>query len=205
MSASPKLPHSVNEWKAGFRGIVKPSLYEVMITGNGWNTVLGNAGLDQATTRELIVHCESAKFPGSAIGTQPNRIYGPVREFAYERIYSGDISLTFRMDESMNLRRIFDRWHSLIYDSQSGDFSYYDDYKADILIFQYPTKQAESTAGGATSLPDARKPIYGVRVNEAFPKSIGEIELGYDQTNTYMKQDIDFAFRSWEEIPLSEL
>ncbi len=205
MSLSPKLPHSVGDWKANFRGIVKPTLYEAVVLGNGWNAVLDAAGHDQQATRELIIHCENAKFPGAAIGTQPNRVYGPVREFAYERIYSGDIGLTFRMDENMTIRKLFSVWHDLIHNPRTGDFSYYDDYTADILILQYPTKQAESTANGTTSLPDARKPIYGVHIQEAYPKSIGEIELGYEQRDTYMKQEIEFAFRRWVEIPSSEL
>ena len=191
---SPQLPNSVNDWKAGFRGIVKPHLYEVVFAGPGWNTVLQASNADQSTTRELIVHCEAAKFPAGSLGTQPNRVYGPVREFAYERIYSGDLGLTFRMDEEMGLRTIFENWHNIIHDRQSGDWAYYDDYTCDIYVFQYAGNQKED-----------KKAIYGVRVEECFPKSLGEVEVGYDQRDTYMKQEVEFAFRRWQEIPRSQL
>ena len=204
--AAPKIKNSVGDWKAGFKGIVKPTLYEVAIRGRGWGNAqrtmskkFGDGGLfEQDGTqllRESVIMCENASFPGAAIGTQPNRIYGPVREFAYERIYSGDIALTFRMDEEMHIRSLLSAWHELINDSTSGDFNYYDDYTADIYVYQYPVKQEGST----------RKPIYGIHIEEAFPKSIGEVTLGYDQRDTYSKQTVDFAFRRWSQIPSSEL
>jgi len=195
---SPQLPNSVSDWKAGFRGIVKPHLYEVVFAGPGWNTVLQASNADQSTTRELIIHCEAAKFPAGSLGTQPNRVYGPVREFAYERIYSGDLGLTFRMDEEMGLRTIFENWHNIIHDRQSGDWAYYDDYTCDIYVFQYPAQQSDGETRD-------KKAIYGVRVEECFPKSLGEVEVGYDQRDTYMKQEVEFAFRRWQEIPRSEL
>ena len=191
---SPQLPNSVNDWKAGFRGIVKPHLYEVVFAGPGWDNVLQVSGTDQQATRELIIHCEAAKFPAGSLGTQPNRVYGPVREFAYERIYSGDLGLTFRMDEEMGLRTLFENWHQIIHDRRSGDWAYYDDYTCDIYVFQYAADQKEN-----------KKAIYGVRIEECFPKSLGEVEVGYDQRDTYMKQEIDFAFRRWQEIPRSQL
>lgn len=201
LMASPKIKNSVGDWKAGFKGIVKPTLYEVAIRGTGW----GNAqrtmrdvekwGDGTHLYRDSVIMCENASFPGAAIGTQPNRIYGPVREFAYERIYSGDIALTFRMDEQMQIRSLLSAWHELINDTNTGDFNYYDDYTADIYVYQYPVKQEGST----------RKPIYGIHIEEAYPKSIGEVTLGYDQTNTYSKQTVDFAFRRWRQIPSSEL
>ena len=127
--AAPKIKNSVGDWKAGFKGIVKPTLYEVAIRGNGWGnaqrTMRAKFGDDGTQLfRDSVIMCENASFPGAAIGTQPNRIYGPVREFAYERIYSGDIALTFRMDEEMHIRSLLSAWHELINDSTSGDFNY---------------------------------------------------------------------------------
>ena len=71
----------------------------------------------------------------------------------------------------------------------SGDFGYYNDYRADILVYQYPAQ------GGTKN-----GPIYGVRCTDAYPKSIAPLEVAYDQTNSYMRQTVDFAYRTWEEI-----
>ena len=69
----------------------------------------------------------------------------------------------------------------------------------DIIYFE------EITALEVKQEGSTRKPIYGIHIEEAYPKSIGEVSLGYDQTNTYSKQTVDFAFRRWRQIPSSEL
>ena len=205
----PRIAHNLDEWKSSFTGYVKPSLYEVTFAGNGFANVFNvwrqAMNWDGEDLKQLTVMCEIASFPGEALSTQPNRIYGPVREFAYEKLYSGDLSLTFRMDSVMNMRRFFSSWQELIFESDTGDFAYYNDYAGEILIYQYPTKQAESSSGGTTSLPDRRGRIYGARVTGEYPKSIGAVELGYEQRDTYMKQTVEFAFRRWEEIHPNEL
>ena len=189
MSEAPKLPNSVQTFLGQHKGLVRNHTFEVTFAGPGYETALGEVGLNTSQGRNWTVLCESASFPDSAVGTQPNRVYGPVREFAYEKIFSGDLSLTFRMDQTMTIRKFFNAWHKVIHDSETGDFGYYDDYTSEILVFQYPAK------GGVEN-----GPIYGCRLIGAYPKSIAPIEVGYDQTNTYMKQTIDFAYRSWEEI-----
>lgn len=186
---------------SAFRGIVKPSLYEVaFVVGGGFQQALSDSGLQTNDNREFTVLCEAASFPGESVSTQPNRIYGAVREHAYEKLFSGDLQLTFRMDPAMNLRKFFTNWQKIIHNPETGDFGYYDDYVSEIQIYQYTNEQAASNNFVGTELKN-RKPVYGVRLEECFPKTLGPIEVGYEQQNTYMKQTVDFAFRRWLEIP----
>ena len=205
---SPKIPNKLSEFKSNFHGYVKPSLYEVAFMGRGYQAALGLMEGTPTEVRDILMLCEQARFPGSAVSTQPNRVYGPVRELAYERIYSGDLSLTFRMDKDMLLRTFFSTWQEVITSKITGDFGYYDDYKADCEIYAYPNKQAFSGSntlfGSIVKGLRIKNPIYGLRIKEMYPKSIAEIELGYEQRDTYMKQTVEFAFRSWEEIPADE-
>ena len=216
--ASPKIKNSLNEFKSNFFGVVKPTLYEVVMMGSGYentiNTVNGPAGSREMSTKLLIINCEGAVLPGAAFSTQPNRIYGPVTEYPYERLYSGDLSLTFRLDQEMWLRKFFNAWQGLIFKdkqsalkipSRAGDFEYSDVYTGEIEIYQYPTKQKASD----TQIPllpqeNNDKPIYGVRLFGVYPKSIAAIELGYAAVDTYSKQTVEFAYRNWEEIPADE-
>ena len=190
MAQPPKIPNSTSSFSSQFNntGLVRNHTFEVVFAGTGFDTAVQNAGLQSGVVNDLTVMCENASFPGSAVGTQPNRIYGPVRELAYEKIFSGDLSLTFRMDKDMSLRRFFNEWHKIIHNPETGDFGYYDEYRSEIQVFQYPL-------GGTKE-----GPVYGVRCVDAYPKSISPIEIAYDQTNTYMRQTIDFAYRTWEEI-----
>tara|TARA_Y100000593_G_C4299910_1_gene332769 strand:+ start:426 stop:1040 length:615 start_codon:yes stop_codon:yes gene_type:complete len=201
----PRIPNNVSDWKSSFRGYVKPSLYEVTFSGTGFANIFNawrqEFQWDNEDLKKLTVMCEAASFPGEALSTQPNRIYGPVREFAYEKLYSGDLTLTFRMDDVMNIRRFFTSWQAMVARHDTGDFAYYNDYVGEILIYQYPNQQKLP----GSSLGNIDNPIYGARVLEAYPKSVGPVEVGYDQRDTYMKQTVDFAFRKWEEIHYLDL
>ncbi len=212
LMAAPRIKNNLNDFKSRFKTVVKPTLYEATIFGNGWSKAkelsgvqeLGPVGSDADKT--FIINCEVASFPGEAMSTQPNRIYGPVREMVYEKLFSGDLQLTFRMDEKMFLRKVFSAWQGFIQSADSGDFEYYSNFVSTIELYQYPTRQAQGMQGEGPALaPEGLdKPIYGVRINEVYPKSVGAIELGYEQKDTYMKQTVDFAFRNWEEIPADE-
>lgn len=224
MSAS-KIKNSLNEFKSNFLGILKPSLYEVVIMGKGYQAALGKLNSDgpsdtfqipfnsmSAGSKLITLNCESASLPGVGVSTQPNRIYGPVKEYPYEKIYTGDMSLTFRLDHEMWLRKIFTAWQDVIYQRTptqnlpfSGDFEYQDEYVAEMEIYQYPTKQKASTAEvPMRQEEDNTKPIYGVRLFDVYPKAISAIELGYGSIDTYNKQTVEFAYRKWEEIPANE-
>ena len=210
---SPRIKNNLNDFKSQFKTIVKPTLYEATIYGDGWTKAKELSGAQQLgpvaseADRTFIVNCEVAALPGEALSTQPNRIYGPVREMVYEKLFSGDLQLTFRMDGRMWLRQVFSAWQSFIQSKESGDFEYYKNFISNIELYQYPTTQAQPAANEGPMQPTEGldKPIYGVRINEVYPKSVGAIELGYEQRDTYMKQTVDFAYRSWEEIPTDEL
>ncbi len=191
------------------QGTLSPARFEVNFrlpekTLNHIREIYGNENWDY----RLYFSCETSNLPGRGVSTTPNRIYGPVRETVYEKLYSGDLSLTFRLDSEMWLRKLFTAWHDIIHITETGDFDYYDNYISDIEIYQYPTHQASTEPGNSVEVPaddPDLKPIYGLRITEAYPKSIGAIELGYGTRDTYNKQTIEFAYRKWEEIPADEL
>ena len=64
--------------------------------------------------------------------------------------------------------------------------NYYYDYVGNIDIYQLDEK-------------DTRR--LGVRVMEAFPKTIGSIEMGYANANQIEKMTVSFAYRYWEILP----
>jgi len=205
-------------------GIVKPTLYEVVIMGRGYEAAAQQLGSSPSNTvqipfgtgpggagangkRLITMNCEVASLPGTGLSTQPYRINGPVRETVYERLFSGDLTLTFRLDSEMWLRKLFTAWQDIIYKTKTGDFDYYDNYISDIEIYQYPSQQAVTQAPPPAQQQEQPKikPIYGVRIQEVYPKSISSIELGYETRDTYNKQTVEFAYRKWEEIPADEL
>ncbi len=78
MSEAPKLPNSVSTFLGQHKGLVRNHTFEVTFAGPGYETALGEVGLNTSQGRNWTILCENASFPGSAVGTQPNRVYGPV-------------------------------------------------------------------------------------------------------------------------------
>ena len=43
---------------------------------------------------------------------------------------------------------------------------------------------------------------YGIKLHEAFPKTVSAIELGYDQNNAIVKTTVSFSFRYWDTLDI---
>jgi hypothetical protein len=178
-------------------GIPKPSRYGISFMGKGPTLALDR--LSQAVYvntghfwRLLSMNCEKASFAASTLGTNPHRIHGPVREMPYEKLFSGDLSLSFREDHVLSARQFFSEWQSIIYNNETGDFNYYDDYVGDIEIMQ--------DTSGPTQKNSSGMPLYGIRLKEVYPKNIHALELGYASKDSYQTQTVELAFRDWEPI-----
>ena len=154
------VPHSRNQFantkNIGIDGIVdklinevgtlRPSRYEVTvvipsIVLNVLDPYYRDTGINSRIIEErLTLNCESVSMPGRGVSTTPNRIYGPVREMPHERLYSGDLDITFRMGQDMLERRVFEMWLDSIVNPHSDNFTYFNDYKSTVTISQLDEK-----------------------------------------------------------------
>lgn len=166
-------------------GIVSPARYEISIGALPISHLdMGEQPVSNSeVARRLSISCEGAQFLGRNISTQPNRIAGPIREMAYESLYSGDLDLTFRVGQDMLERRVFEGWMDSIVGHNRHSISYYDSYVRDIEIKQL---------GKDDSV------LYRMIVRECFPKTINPIDLGYDKTDEYMRIQVSMSFREYE-------
>ena len=73
------------------------------------------------------------------------------------------------------------------FNDQTWDVGYYNDYVGVVDIYLLDRE-------------DKRR--YGIRLWEAFPKTINAIELGNDQTNAIIKTDVSMAFRYWDTLDI---
>ena len=153
-------------------GLVRQHLYEIEI--GKW-----------AGDKLVVTNCEVTSIPASSLSTNPLRIYGPITEMPYEKLFSGDLSVTFRLDKGFGLRKSFIKWQKEIFDEETGDFGYYEDYTTTLKVTQFDGEGEE---------------LYKIELDGVYPKTVGPIELGFAQNDTYSKQTIDFAYRQWKEI-----
>ena len=185
----------LNEMQAalGKNGISRPNRYEVTllppatnnISSNKFTKIMGEA-LGDGTVRAAGLKCESISFPGRSLNTTDEvNIYGPNRKIV-TGVSFGDISATFSCDETMREKLYFEAWQSLSHNPDTFTVGYYNNYVGRVEI-----KALSEFDNGIT---------YGVRLIEAFPVSILEQGLNYQNGATYQTITVNFAYRYWENL-----
>ena len=188
----------LNDILSAFRsneGYAHPNRYEVIISppvgggqsfGNITNQKIGEP--KGFNTREISLRCDSVSIPGRNLSTATDtNIYGPTREVVEGVTYAEDITLTFKSTSELTERVFFESWQEQAFNDQTWDVGYYNDYVGVVDIYLLDRE-------------DKRR--YGIRLWEAFPKTINAIELGNDQTNAIIKTDIGMAFRYWDTLDI---
>tara|TARA_Y100000004_G_scaffold144931_1_gene165224 strand:- start:484 stop:1068 length:585 start_codon:yes stop_codon:yes gene_type:complete len=185
--------------KLGSR-IIRPSQYEVYINFSGIRAFSANASGAIAWQEHvpdngyLSMYAENVTMPGRQMLSRSNTTHGAAREIAYESAFSGEISITFRYsydDPGMaaGMRRLMDYWMDSISDPVSGQVNYYNWYTTtmDIALVD-------------SSVQDSFVTPFAIRVNEVYPKTITDIELGHALGEDYLRNTVTFAYRDYEYI-----
>lgn len=154
-------------------GVARPNRFWVM-----FNTPASvKTSLDLS---EILLLCSGAQLPGMTISTTPNRTYGSAREVPYEKIYD-PVTLTFIVDSKMKVKEYFDKWIGSVFDKETNDSNFYNDYTTDISIFLYDYSEQTS---------------YYVLLNECYPKSIASIALESGDRN-FMQMSVTLTVKQW--------
>jgi hypothetical protein len=158
-----------------------------MAKNNRYAVVLNlpkSVNIDNNTLRAALVFCDQIQIPGLNYNTNDNRSYGEVRKAPYEKLYE-DINMSFYVDKDMQVKNLFDTWQEQIMDPVSRNFNYYDNYVSQIDIYVQDTKDNTT---------------YTISLYEAFPKSVGAIQLDYASKDV-MKLSVNFAYKWFETFP----
>jgi hypothetical protein len=129
-------------------------------------------------SRDVVLLCDQVQLPGTNFNTADMRTYGETRKAPYERLYD-DVNMSFYVDTSLTVKKFFDDWQNLIQDPISRNFNYYDTYTCNIIIEVQDLKNRSR---------------YGVKLFEAFPKSIGAVQMDYAGKDV-MKLSVNFAYK----------
>ena len=188
----------LNDILAGFRsneGYAKPNRYEVLLLGP---TNVGNGNIDnvarflerQSNTRSISLRCESVNLPGRNLATSPDsNIYGPVRDIVEGVTYAEDITCVFQSSSGLDERVFFENWQKQAFNEQTWNIGYYKDYIGALEIYLLDKN-------------DQRR--YGLKVWEAYPKTIGPIALGYATNNEIVKTEVVFSWRYWTSLDIKQ-
>ena len=85
----------------------------------------------------------------------------------------------------MREKRFFEEWHKLVFNQDSWEVNYYDQFIGSMQITQDDRKD------------DA---AYAVKLFEVYPKTITQMDVGYAQNDTYHSLSIEFQYHKWREV-----
>jgi hypothetical protein len=173
---------SLENFKASVlgEGLAKTNRFEVRI--------IPPAGFDDAFTysRKASLYCETASFPLLNVTTKQHRIYGPAYQRPVTSEYGGEgIPLTFHLDQKMDIKVYFDNWIQNVVNRNTYNVAYQDEYTGEIELYQLDSQENET---------------YGIKLLEAFPRSINLLELNNSSQNQTHRLTVLFAYRKWELI-----
>lgn len=137
---------------------------------------LGSAG--------LMMMCDATSIPGQNIMTSDIRQFGELTEMPYGIVYPA-VPMSFYLDNTMEIKHALDGWLKEVYDKDSRSVGYYTNYTKQVDIFL-------TNAAG--------KVIYCTRLNECYPKAIGDIRLDYSSANTIIKVDVQLVYKWWDAM-----
>ena len=175
---------------------------KLQITPGGPPSQLGrnesNNELGSAAVREnMQMMCNKITMPSRDINIQSARTYGPKREMPYAYSFSGEIEATFYGDKFLRQRLFWENWQKQIFNDDTHDLKYYDEYVGSIDILQLGQFDAKGD--------DDARVTYAVRLFEVYPQTISPIEYTYGQNNAIVEVPVTLNFRTWKNLTIDEV
>ena len=179
-------------------GYAQPNRYEVNLfppsTGklgvasslmNAFASVIGQSP-QGGDARGVGLRCESVTLPGINLSTvQDANIYGPTRDIVEGVTYAEEVAMTFQASSDLEERVFFENWQRAAFDPQTWNVGYYKDYTGFVDIYLLDKQ-------------DQRR--YGLKLWDAFPKSINGSDLSYGSQNEILKISVNMSFRYWTPL-----
>ena len=158
----------------------------------------GNNDMESYAMRENIqMMCNKITMPSRDINTAPARTYGPKREMPYAYSFTGEIELQFYGDKFLRQRLFWENWQKKIFDNETHDMKYYDDYIGSIDILQLGQFDAKGD--------DDARVTYAVRLFEVYPQIVSSIEYGYGQNDQVVQVPVTLNFRTWKNLTIDQI
>ena len=187
--------NAILQHNASRDGYSKANRYEVVIglpsgTNNaeaGDSAQSGNliSQLHGETARRISFRCDSISLPGRNLRTQMNgNIYGPPHEMVQGQTFA-EVAASFYAGSDLAERYFFEEWQKVSYNPDTYNINYYKEYVGAVEIY---------------TLNEQNERTYGVRLEEAFPKTVDAIPVSHASNNTLNKVNVSFAYRYWRNI-----
>ena len=147
-----------------------------------------NAGNLLNDPRDISILCKSVTLPGRTLSTFEHDHDRQQNKYPYTFI-DEDVTMTFHLTNDYYMRNMLEQWQSGIFNTESYVTGFKNDYSVDVIIQQLNQKNI---------------PVYGVKLEKAYPISYGSITLDNSSENAVNEMSVTFAYNKFvPEGPLS--
>ena len=128
--------------------------------------------------RDISLLCQSVALPGRQISTLDYQAEKQTIKIPYGELHD-DVTLTFLLTNDYYIKTMFDSWVGSIVDMDQYSIAYKKDIVTDVIIQQLDEKNI---------------PIYGVKLENAFPTTVGDVALDNNSENTIQTLEVSFSY-----------
>ena len=213
------------------KGFARTARYEVVLfPPESLKAKMREDGIDlDIYTKGLTMMCDSITMPGKDLSTESVKHGQELeRQQVSAHVFEGTITASFYLENNLAAKSFFELWQDHVVSNGSNTVNYYDDYVGRMEIFQLSSVPVTSTtitknedvSGGSqdhrtsskehgmeekVSLQHKTIQTYGIKVNEVFPATVGQIEYAYASVNEIARIPIEFQYKSWKTIHPNDL
>ena len=193
------------------------------------NMVTNNSTLN-IIEKNIGMACNSIVMPGrdlTAISVKQGQDLAIEQVGAHT--YEGTITATFYLDPNLDYKTFFEAWQNLAVNPITNNLNYYDNYVGSMSIHQlgaeqmlhdranpfdgdnYTGENEYFREGPRNSYISERvntreiyqtqaTPVYGIKVEEVYPATVGQIEYAYATVDEVALLPVEFQYRRWQTI-----
>jgi len=179
-------------------GLAKPNRFQIIFTppqgsllgGNIIGALTSGGGLKSLVNdpRDISMLCENVTIPGRNVTTLDYIAEKQAVKIPYTFI-NEDVQCTFLLTNDYYMKTLFDNWLEQVFDTDKYHANYKTEFTSDVVIQQLNSKNI---------------PVYGVRLENAFPTTVAGITLDNNSENAAQKMTVTFSYDNYvPEGPLS--
>lgn len=152
-----------------------------LISGGGLKSMINDP-------RDISMLCENVTIPGRQITTLDYTAEKQAVKIPYSFI-NEDVTCTFLLTNDYYIKTMFDNWMEQVFDDKKFTARFKKDFTSDVVIQQLNSKNV---------------PVYGVRLENAFPTTVAGITLDNNSESAVQKMTVTFSYDNYiPEGPLS--
>ena len=176
-------------FQSAIKGGVRPNLFSIE---HGFPQGVSDPSIDGTGKPEESVTymCKAAALPATSVGTVELPFRGRVLKVPGDRTYETWTG-TFYMDDAFELRAAYEKWIELTNGVGANTATAPINSAADGIFKNIKIDQLSKFDGDGVNL----KVIRQYELFSAFPVSVSQVSIAYDNNDSYEEFDVEFAYQ----------